>query len=134
QFSAYRTPRGMYRRLEEAWYVRADGSGRLDPVRLTRLDAPRSPSLTGAQRLPGPPLLATDGGRSGRPFLHDDAAHDCLAERFEMSPADWAADVARRQAFLGELAERGTCDVVSVALAVQDYPELPAHPGGASIE
>ena len=134
QFSAYRTPTRMYRRLEEAWYLRADAAGRLDPVRIARLAAPRSPSLTGAQRLPGPPMLAGDGGRSNRPLVHDDAAHACLAERFGVSAADWAGDVSRREGFLRELVTRGVCDVVSVGLAVQDYPELPAHPGGASIE
>jgi hypothetical protein len=51
-----------------------------------------------------------------------------------VSAADWAGDVSRREGFLRELATRGVCDVVSVGLAVQDYPELPAHPGGASIE
>ncbi|MDQ3881499.1 MAG: hypothetical protein M3295_10565 [Chloroflexota bacterium] len=134
QFSAYRTPNGMYRRLEEAWYLRTDARGGLDPVRLSWLDAPRSPSLTGAQRLPGPPMLASDGGRSTRPVVHDDDAHACLAGRFGTSAESWADDVASRQRFLEELGRRGVCDVVSVALAVQDYPELPAQPRGASIE
>ena len=64
QYSAYRTPSGMYRRVEEAWHLRTDDAGALAPVRLAALDGGRSPSLTGAQRLPVPPTLAGDGGRS----------------------------------------------------------------------
>src|SRR3989304_2423687 len=33
QYSAYRTPAGTYRRVEEAWHLRADAEGRLAPVR-----------------------------------------------------------------------------------------------------
>ena len=60
QYSAYRTPAGMYRRVEEAWHLRLDDDGALAPVRLAALEGGRSPSLTGAQRDPEPPLA---GGR-----------------------------------------------------------------------
>ena len=132
QFSAYRTPRGMYRRVEEAWYLRLDPAGRLDPVLLARIDGRRSPSLTGAQRLPGPPMLASDGGRSSLPLVHDPTAYACLAERFGMTPDALERELAEREAFLAALDDRGIDDVVSVALAVQDYPELPAQTRGAT--
>jgi len=132
QFSAYRTPAGMYRRVEEAWYLRLDPAGRLDPVRLARIDGPRSPSLTGAQRLPGPPMLASDGGRSRLPLVHEPSAYACLAERLGMESGALERELAEREAFLRALDERGFDDVVSVALAVQDYPELPAQTRGAT--
>ena len=131
QFSAYRTPAGMYRRVEEAWYMRLDAAGRLDPVLLARLEGPRSPSLTGAQRLPGPPMLASDGGRSTRPLVHDRSAYACLAERFGMTSDAFERELADREAFIAELDRRGVDDVVSVAIALQDYPELPAQTRGA---
>ena len=34
QYSAYATPAGMYRRVEEAWHLRLDAGGALAPVRL----------------------------------------------------------------------------------------------------
>jgi hypothetical protein len=71
QFSAYRTPSGMYRRCEEAWHLRTDAAGALTPVRLAAIDGGRSPSLTGAQRDPVPPTLPNDGGRAapgGQPW------------------------------------------------------------------
>ena len=75
-FSAYQTPGGMYRRVEEAW--RLDDQGRLAPVRLGAIEGDRSPSLTGAQRL-GPPIPLDDGGRELRPFRHDPAGYAVLA-------------------------------------------------------
>ena len=75
QYSAYLTPTGMYRRVEEAWHLRLDDAGALAPVRLGAIEGDRSPSLTGAQRLPSPPMLPGDGGRSARPFVHDPAAY-----------------------------------------------------------
>ncbi len=125
QFSAYRTPAGMYRRVEEVWHVGLDPAGALDPIRLAVLAAPRSPSLSGAQRLPGPPMLLTDGGRRTAPMLHDPSGYARLAERLGVEPEAFEEEVASRERFLGELAARGICDVVSVAIAVQGYPELP---------
>ena len=125
QFSAYRTPAGMYRRVEEVWHVGTDGAGQVEPIRLAAMDAPRSPSISGAQRLPGPPMLLGDGGRRTAPMLHDPAAYARLAERLGVPPDAFAEEVASRERFLGELAARGICDVVSVAIAVQGYPELP---------
>ena len=132
QFSAYRTPRGMYRRVEEAWHLRLDPAGRLDPVLLARLDGPRSPALTGAQRLPGPPMLSSDGGRSALPLVHEPSAYACLAERLGIGADALEGEIGERQAFLEALDRRGVHDVVSVALAVQDYPELPALTRGAT--
>ena len=128
QFSAYRTPGGMYRRVEEVWHMRTDAAGRLDPVRLARLDGPRSPALTGAQRLPGPPMLASDGGRRSLPVVHDPTAYACLADRLGMAAGELESEIEERERFLRTLSERGICDVVSVAIAVQGYPELPATP------
>src|SRR5690606_15952256 len=48
QYSAYLTPSGMYRRVEEAWHLCLDETGRLAPVRLAELEGGRSPNLTGA--------------------------------------------------------------------------------------
>jgi hypothetical protein len=67
QFSAYRTPAGTYRRCEEAWHLRSGADGALQPVRLAAIEGGRSPRLTGAQRLPVPPILRTDGGRRATP-------------------------------------------------------------------
>ena len=86
QFSAYLTPAGMYRRVEEAWHLRLDETGALAPVRLGAIEGERSPSLTGAQRLPTPPMLAGDGGRSARPFVHDPAAYAILAASLGLTP------------------------------------------------
>ena len=79
QYAAYLTPAGMYRRVEEAWHLRLDADGALAPVRLGAIEGDRSPSLTGAQRLPTPPMLPGDGGRASRPFIHDPAAYAVLA-------------------------------------------------------
>ncbi|HLA65289.1 MAG TPA: hypothetical protein VK600_01760 [Candidatus Saccharimonadales bacterium] len=125
QYSAYRTPAGMYRRVEEAWHLRTDGSGALAPVRLAAIDGGRSPSLTGAQRDPVPPFLTGDGGRAARPLVHDSAAYDHLAATLGLSPEALEAELAERSAFLAMLAERGICDPAPVAAAVADYPSLP---------
>ena len=129
QFSAYRTPAGMYRRVEEAWHLRTDAAGRLDLVRLAAIEGPRSPSLTGAQRLPGPPMLSTDGGRRKRRMLHDASAYACLAEALRLLPAELSEEIDARERFLRDLGDRGICDVVSVALAVHGYPDPPARHG-----
>ena len=125
QYSAYRTPAGMYRRVEEAWHLRLDDGGVLAPVRLAALDGGRSPSLTGAQRDPEPPMLAGDGGRSGRPLMHDAAAYAVLAASLGLDGDALEAELAARSEYLTALADRGICDPASVATAVSEYPSLP---------
>jgi hypothetical protein len=121
QYSAYLTPTGMYRRVEEAWHLRLDEGGTLAPVRLGAIEGGRSASMTGAQRLPTPPMLSSDGGRSTRPFVHDPDASAVLAATLGLSPDDFEAELEQRAAFLESLAERGVCDVVSVAGAVRSF-------------
>ncbi len=123
QYSAYETPSGMYRRVEEAWHLRLDGAGALAPVRLGAIEGGRSPSLTGAQRLPTPPMLPSDGGRSSRQFVHDPAAYSVLAGSLGMAPHALEAELAERAAFLEALAERGICDPQSVGAAVRTFPD-----------
>jgi hypothetical protein len=125
QYSAYRTPAGMYRRVEEAWHLRLDGTGALAPVRLAALEGDRSPQLTGAQRLPVPPVLATDGGRRARPLLHDDGAYAVLAESLGLRASALEKELAQRSDFLLALAEQGICSPPDVARAVLDYPTVP---------
>jgi hypothetical protein len=125
QYSAYRTPAGMYRRVEEAWHLRLDPGGSLAPVRLAALVGGRSPRLTGAQRLPVPPILATDGGRAHLPLEHDSAAYATLAASLGTAPDALEEELAQRAAFLLALAERGICSPPAVARAVLDYPTLP---------
>jgi hypothetical protein len=125
QYSAYRTPAGMYRRVEEAWHLALDPSGALAPVRLAALEGNRSPRLTGAQRLPVPPMLAGDGGRGARSLVHDPSAYAVLAASLGLRADALEAELAERAAFLAALEERGICDPASVALAVADYPTLP---------
>jgi hypothetical protein len=121
QYSAYLTPSGMYRRVEEAWHLRLDDDGSLAPVRLGALHGDRSPSLTGAQRMPEPPMLPDDGGRLARPFIHDADAYAVLAATLGLDAAAFEAELAERSAFLEELASRGVCDPVSVASEVRGY-------------
>jgi hypothetical protein len=125
QYSAYRTPAGMYRRVEEAWHLRLDDAGRLDPVRMAVLDGGRSPSLTGAQRDPEPPFLSGDGGRSSRTLMHDLEAYAVLAASLGLQPPELEAELAARSEYLIALADRGVCDPASVADAVSHYPSLP---------
>jgi hypothetical protein len=125
QYSAYRTPAGMYRRVEEAWHLPLDAAGRLTPVRLATLAGGRSPRLTGAQRLPVPPILASDGGRRGRVLEHDPAAYEALAASLGIRAAALEEELAQRAAFLVALADRGICSPPDVARAVLDYPTLP---------
>ena len=125
QYSAYHTPAGMYRRVEEAWHLRLDEAGTLAPVRLGAIAGERSPSLTGAQRLPSPPMLPDDGGRAERAFEHDPAAYAVLAQTLGLRADDLEAELADRSSFLEALAERGICDPPSVAIAIRDYPHLP---------
>jgi hypothetical protein len=121
QFSAYLTPAGMYRRVEEAWHLRLDDAGELAPVRLAAIEGGRSPSLTGAQRMPEPPMLTSDEGRASRRLIHDPDAYALLAASLGLSPGVFEAEVAHRSAFLGALAERGVCDPPSVAAAMGDF-------------
>ncbi len=122
QFSAYRTPAGMYRRCEEAWHLRLDDAGCLAPVRLAAIEGERSPILTGAQRFPAPPTLATDGGRAHRPFVHDSDAYAVLAASLGLEADALEAELLHRSAFLTGLGERGICDPAAVAYALADYP------------
>ena len=128
QYSAYLTPAGMYRRVEEAWHLRLDEIGALAPIRLGAIEGGRSASLTGAQRLPTPPMLSSDGGRSARPFVHDPAAYEVLAASLGLSAGDFEAELAQRARFLEDLAERGICDPPSVAQALVSYPEAMPWP------
>ena len=121
QFSAYLTPAGMYRRVEEAWHLRLDDEGALAPVRLATIDGERSPSLTGAQRMPEPPMLPGDEGRSARPLIHDAAAYAALATSLGLSAEALEAEIAHRSAFLEDLADRGICDPASAEVAIRAY-------------
>ena len=125
QWSAYQTPHGMYRRVEEAWHLRLDEHATLTPVRLAAIEGGRSPSLTGAQRLPEPPFLPDDRGRAQRPLVHDPAAYAVLAASLGIEAADFEAELAHRSTFLAALAERGACDPVSVSMALADYGAAP---------
>jgi hypothetical protein len=73
-------------------------------------------------------MLPDDGGRSERAFVHDPVAYGVLAESLGVTAEALEAEIEERRAFLEELAARGICDPVSVALAVRDYPEPPAQP------
>jgi hypothetical protein len=121
QYSAYATPGGMYRKVEEAWHLRLDADGTLAPIRLGAIEGGRSPSLTGAQRLPAPPMLGTDGGRTERPFLHDSAAYAVLAASLGVDPDAFEAEIGARAAFLEGLAADGVCDPGSVAEALRTF-------------
>lgn len=125
QYSAYQTPAGMYRRVEEAWHLRLDDSRSLAPVRLATIEGGRSPSLTGAQREPVPPMLASDGGRSSRPLIHDPAAYAVLAASLGLGADALEFELAERSNYLAALAERGICDPAAVADAVANYPAMP---------
>lgn len=127
QFSAYRTPSGMYRRCEQAWHLRLDDAGQLSPVRLAAMAGERSPRLTGAQRFPAPPTLATDGGRAHRPFEHDADSYAILAASLGLEAQAFEAELAHRSAFLTNLGTQGICDPVSVAYALADYPDPPGE-------
>ena len=128
QYSAYRTPAGMYRRVEEAWHLRLDGDAALAPVRLAELDGGRSPSLTGAQHDPEPPMLGSDGGRSSRNLRHDAGAYAVLAAGLGLAAEALEAELTARTAYLIDLADQGVCDPPSVAAALSQYS---ARPEGA---
>jgi hypothetical protein len=123
QYSAYLTPAGMYRRVEEAWHLRLDEAGSLAPVRLAVLEGERSPSLTGAQRLPEPPMLPDDGGRSDRPLVHDQGAYAVLAASLGLQAKAFEDELARRSRFLESLAKRGICDPPTVAAAIRTWDD-----------
>ena len=121
QYSAYLTPAGMYRRVEEAWHLRLDETGALAPIRLGAIEGARSRSLTGAQRLPTPPMLASDEGRSARPFVHDPSAYAVLAAGLGIEPDAFEAELVHRAAFLEDLASRGVCEAPAVAEAIRGF-------------
>lgn len=121
QYSAYATPTGMYRRIEEAWHLRLDADGALVPVRLGAIEGDRSPSLTGAQRLPAPPMLPDDGGRLARPFVHEPDGYAALATTLGLSADAFEDELATRAAFLDRLASDAICDPPSVAAAVNAF-------------
>ncbi len=123
QYSAYATPAGMYRRIEEAWHLRLDADGSLSPARLGAIEGGRSPSMTGAQRLPSPPMLPDDGGRTARPFEHDQSAYAVLAASLGLDAEAFEAELADRSSYLERLARQGVCDPPSVALAIREYPQ-----------
>jgi hypothetical protein len=118
QYSAYLTPAGMYRRVEEAWHLRLDEVGALAPIRLGAIEGGRSMSMTGAQRLPAPPMLSSDGGRSARPFIHEPAGYEALAVSLGLTASEFETELERRARFLTDLAVRGVCDPPAVAQAV----------------
>jgi hypothetical protein len=121
QYSAYATPSGMYRRIEEAWHLSLDESGVLTPVRLGAIEGDRSPSMTGAQRLPAPPMLPDDGGRAARPFVHDPAGYAALAASLGVDAEAFEKELESRAAFLEDLAQRGICDPPAVAERVRRF-------------
>ncbi len=132
QWSAYLTPAGMYRRVEEAWHLRLGEAGELAPVRLAALEGDRSPTLTGAQRLPSPPMLSDDGGRAARRLVHDAEAYAALAATLGLAPAALEGELDDRGAFLARLAAMGECDPVAFATALAAYPDPLASDGAAS--
>lgn len=128
QWSAYRTPAGIYRRCESAWHLRLGPDDTLAPVQLAVIDGERSPVLTGAQRMPIPPLLPDDGGRGARRLVHHPAAYAVLAASLDLDADVLAAEIDARAAFLLALARQGVCDIGSVAAATAAYPHLPSVP------
>ena len=66
-------------------------------------------------------MLASDDGRSTRPFVHDAAAYGSLAATLGLAADAFEAELARRDAFLEDLASRGVCDAPAVADAVRDF-------------
>jgi hypothetical protein len=85
----------------------------------------RSPILTGAQRLPAPPTLATDGGRRHRPFEHRPDGYAALAASLGLEADAFEAELLHRSDYLTSLGARGICDPVSVAYALAEYPTDP---------
>lgn len=134
QFSAYRTPGGMYRRVEEAWHLRLADDGTLAPVRLAAMAGERSPRLTGAQRYPVPPALASDEGRRLLPFEHDADAYAVLAGSLGLAADAFEGELDQRSAFLAALAARGVCEPDEVGRAVRAYPNLPTSDAVAPFE
>ena len=66
-------------------------------------------------------MLASDDGRSARPFVHDPAAYAVLAASLGLDADAFEAELARRAAFLEDLASRGVCDAPAVADAVREF-------------
>jgi hypothetical protein len=123
----------MYRRVEEAWHLRLGADGTLDPVRLAAIDGDRSPRMTGAQRMPSPPMLPTDGGRASLPLVHDPAASAVLATSLGLQAEALEAELTHRSGWLLALADMGVCDPPSVAEAIRAYPDLPRSPRSAPV-
>jgi hypothetical protein len=73
-----------------------------------------------------PPTLAGDGGRRGRPLVHDPDAYAVLAGSLGLAAAELERELADRAAFLTALADRGICAPPDVAHAVTAYPTPPA--------
>jgi hypothetical protein len=121
QYAAYRTPAGMYRRVEEAWHLLRGTDGALSPVRLAAIAGDRSPRMTGAQRLPVPPMLTDDEGRARRPLLHDPAAYGVLATTLGLTADELEDELAERSAFLESLEAQGICDPPAVAEALGSF-------------
>ena len=134
QFSAYRTPAGTYRRCEEAWHFRSGADGALEPVRLAAIEGGRSPRLTGAQRLPVPPILRTDGGRRARPFVHEPSGYAALAATLGISAEALERELAHRSAYLARLADQGICEPPEVAAALAEYAEPTQGPDSSASE
>ena len=70
-------------------------------------------------------MLASDGGRSSRPLIHQRAAYAVLAASLGLDPDALEAELAARSDYLAALAELGICDPASVANALAQYPSLP---------
>ena len=66
-------------------------------------------------------MLADDGGRSARPFIHDPAAYRLLAGSLGVDADAFEREIATRARHLEALGERGICDPPSVAAAVRDF-------------
>lgn len=134
QFSAYRTPAGVYRRCEEAWHLQLGPDDSLASFRLAAIQGERSPRLTGAQRLPVPPVLRTDGGRQSRPFVHEPPAYSALASSLGLTAEALEEELEDRSAFLAQLAENGICDPPEVARALAEYPDPSQRPDRSASE
>ena len=67
-------------------------------------------------------MLASDEGRSTRPFVHEPEGYAVLAATLGVTAEDLEAELERRAAFLEDLADRGVCDAPAVAAALSAYP------------
>ena len=106
----------------------------LEPIRLAAIEGGRSPRLTGAQRLPVPPILRTDGGRRGRPFVHEAAGYTALAATLGLSAEAFEQELAHRSAYFAQLADQGICEPPEVASALAEYADPPQGPDTSDSE